>query len=490
VLGITPSDFVAALEELELAGLLTSNGSFLRVKHELIADVTVGIATLGAVSFLRTRIAELLEADAEALQSVELLSDALTHWEKVGEGSQVLRVGVRLGNRFHSLGMGSEAQDAFARAGAYATLPTDRRSVLEGQMRAACLCADGLKVGALFEQWSGLVNDSSDNALEFRLLAAEAQIVTTDEQPKYSTLLSLSRDQRLAGDDRARALAVCAMAADLFYDAATVQQVRDELTRLPVMGDSIYGLLAHLVCRVVSGTANEVLLDIEPILDACRRHSDARVRMVGPRWASSALRRIGEHARRVELANESLEQAVRYRLKHHEVSCWEHLCDSYMQMENWDQAAMALSKLEAACPPNSPSCDAFRITNTAMFAYCVGDRSTAKRVLPSLESDPPFTPSVWRHVWLTSRVAATLVVGPDKLSKEELAELTELQMRAMSVGPQEDTMTVLVDALCVTGAQKIASDLLRIYFRSRRSGSSPCAKLGELCKQHELIEPD
>lgn len=468
VLGISPSEFVAALEELELAGLVAAAGTRLRVKHELVADVTVAMGTPGVVSFLRARIAASLEEEAEETDSVELLSDSLTHWEKVGESSKVFAVGVRLGECFHKLGLGSEAYDAYCRAAVFAATVMDRKRATEGQMKAAFLSGNTSLSLTHFDDWSGLLQKAavqeSGVDLEFKLLAAEVAVVAVDRPSDYKALLTMASLNDLPVEARLRALAICAMTADHSFDTVTLRKVQEQLDFLHNVSEGdAYGHLARLVCLTVFGHADEIVSAADHFLHTCRRHDDLRFRLMGPRWAASAMRRVGNMERRIELIHESMGHALRYRLRPHQLFCWEHLCDTYALLGQIPEAEEALQHLEAACSQGGPLFLAYYASNRAYLAYITRDVKSAKALLPILLETTPLQAPTAVHAWLSSRVAVKLVCAPNTILPSEVEELLSLQRLGSGIAGHEDRLNILLEALVLQGSAETADALAKEY---------------------------
>jgi DNA-binding SARP family transcriptional activator len=468
VLGITPSEFVAALEELELAGLVAATGVRLRVKHELVADVTVALGTPGVVNFLRARIAGSLEEEAEETDSVELLSDSLTHWEGVGDAGKVFAVGMRLGDRFYELGLGSEAHNAYRRADVFAATTIDRKRATEGQMKASFLSGNTSLCLKHFDEWSQLLDQVAIREprldLEFKLLAAEVAVAEVRHPSDCRELLALAALNQLSTQGRLRALAISAMAADHSYDMAALSEIREQLDRLQTSNRTdVYGQLARMVCLTVFGHSTDVISAADRFVTRCRGHDDYRFRLMGPRWASSAMRKIGNMERRVELVLESMDLALRYRLRPHQIHCWEHLCDSYIKMRSVPEAETALAHLANAREGGDTLYAAFYAVNRANLCYLTRDRKAAQAILPELLPPPPSQTATSVHAWLAARVGAKIVCAPDTISTDEINQLLALQRLGSAIGGQEDRLDILLEALAIRGNAETAEVVVLEY---------------------------
>jgi hypothetical protein len=483
VLGISPGDYVSALEELEIDGLVAASGSQLRVKHEMVADVTIGLATPGVVAFLRRRIATLLEAEAETTDSVELLSDSLTQWEKLGDAAQVFAVGIRVGHRFQQLGLGSEAHAAYTRAGIAASTEPEQRLVLEGQMRAAFLSANTGRTLDHFEAWSQLTLHkqlSKPDALEYELLAAEAEVASAATKPRYDRLLALAAEELLDVKHRLRALAICAMISDQYYDRKPMRIIESILARLDsVPYDSIYGIHARLVCSLSRVHTDAIPQEAIRLLALSRIQDDLRMRIIGPRWVSSIMQRTGALQDRIALVNESMSLALRYKLQHHEAACLDHLCDTYLQLGLLDEAADTIVRLEALCLPDPLRYATLVLPNRAWLAYLSADRKAAASLLVSFGQPSPFELTIAKHEWLSCRTALRLTTG-SSIPNEDLDSLVDMHKLGRGFGGQDNRLGILCLALRACGRGDTAKELADAYLSFRRESTTLPSVIAEL----------
>jgi hypothetical protein len=479
ILELTPSEFVAALEELESAGLLAATGTTLRLKHEIIGDVTVGLAMPGVLGYLRARIAALLESEARDTDSFDLLADSLGLWEKIGDSQKTLNVGIRLGERLLTVGLGAEAHEAFARAGAAAVASEDRCRIVEGQIQAASLAADAELTLRHFQKWRELRGGrphATSTSRRIELLAAEASLVAAGTPAAYADFLRMaaSHDHTLPIPERLRLVALCAMVADQFYDDNAIRSLTNELLALTDhLDESIYGRVAELICSLASKPVAAIQRMAQSLEGKVAQHDDLRLRLVVPRWISTVYRRVGDFAPRIELIHRALREAVDYRLPNHAAAHWEHLTDTYVLLGRIDEARAALAHLEQIVTEGSMLHTAYAVPNRAMLAYHLQDMREASRVLSILEKPRPHPFPFSEHVWLTCRVAVQLMIRRDHLCDEDIRQLVNLHRRALPFGFQDDRFVVLHEALSTTGRQDEAADLEKTYLNQRRSLNEP-----------------
>lgn len=356
-------------------------------------------------------------------------------------------------------------------------------------MKAAFLTGNTSLSLRHFDDWSlHLSQEAIEEAgidLEFKLLAAEVAVVAVDRPSDYRGLHTMACLGKLPLEKRLRALAICAMSADHSFDLATLRLVDHQLKNLKdLSGNDAYGLLARLVCLTVFGDAHEIGAAVDHFLSTCRNHVDFRFRMMGPRWASSAMRRIGDMERRIELVNESMEHALRYRLRHQQLFCWEHLCDTYALLGRLSEAEEALAHLEAASAEGGPLWVAYYASNKAYLAYTTRDSKTAKGLLPVLMQPTPFKATTAVHSWLSSRVAAKLVCAPSLITSNEVEELLSYQREALYLAGYEDRLNIVVEALMVQGQFETAVALMKDYERitAQRLGLGAARQLRRLVR--------
>lgn len=473
VLGVTPSDFVGALEELEIAGLLGTSGSALKVKHDTIADVTVHLATPGVVRFLRGRIARLLADEAESSANVDLLSDSLTHWEAIGEEQEVVGIAMRLGNRLLATDIARDAATAYTLALRGAKDKETSLLAMDGIVRASWAAGDTLTTLQFIDRRSDL-------------LKADDRRVHNGELELISLEASVSRAKALSSEDRARLelisgepmetagrkLMISAIAADLDYRFDDLRRIAIKAKTLASeSGSNLPDLLTALLISEASiGGADRTLDLAERLASLARESAEPRSRLLGLRRSATAFGKLGLLKRTIELSEEAETRAAELRLPHHQAICLELVAYSHLDSGKYDHAAEVASRMAEFA--KSQKSTALYLHTNAILARLACERS-AKNEAESWElwldeNESSFTTRFAYHVFLTIRMTLRQLQGKE-VPKGDLDLLLQLHTEARATGRQDFKTGMLARLLVadgqITGAQQIVHDYISSYRR-------------------------
>jgi hypothetical protein len=196
------------------------------------------------------------------------------------------------------------------------------------------------------------------------------------------------------------------------------------------------------------------------------------------------MRRIGNMDRRIELIEESMQHAIRHRLRPHQLFCWEHLCNSYALLGRIPEAEEALSYLHAAYADGAPLFVGCYASNKAYLAYLMRDAKSAQALLPVLQQATPLRAPTSVHGWLSSRVAVKIVCAPSTITSSEIEELVSYHRSAAVIAGHEDRLNILVEALVLRGDAETAQTLAGEYAQhtARRLGLRAARSLRQLVR--------
>ena len=203
------------------------------------------------------------------------------------------------------------------------------------------------------------------------------------------------------------------------------------------------------------------------------------MRIIGPRWVSSIMQRVGALQDRIALVNESMSLALRYKLQHHEAACLDHLCDTYLQLGLLDDAADTLVRLEALCLPDPLRYATLVLPNRAWLAYLSADRKAAASLLVSFGQPSPFELTIAKHEWLSCRTALRLTTG-SSIPNEDLDSLVDMHKLGRGFGGQDHRLGILCLALRACGRADTAKELADAYLSFRRESTTLPSVIAEL----------
>ncbi len=311
VLELPPILFLAALNELELAGLITSRGTQTRLRHDIIAEVTHTYSMPGVLSFLRSRVARLLEADATGAEEAHLLLAAVEHWWSIGDIISGTSAALRAGNVLLRAGLPNEAAKTFG-------IVVDKRASTEsssqarlGQSRAFMAAGSFDDLARLDQQ--GVIGLTGPEGMELALNIAFGQNRVNRAIPDSGMLQQIILDASLPSDLR---IASAFLAVVVWDDSHFQSPLPCDVTTLEDL------------CRVVGSPASDVLAlvlaairkDVATVETACSSlmgrpavpNGMSRIRIL--RNCAGALTRVGRCDVAVSYYQLACEEAARLSL--------------------------------------------------------------------------------------------------------------------------------------------------------------------------------
>ena len=483
VLEVSINEFVASLEELEAAGLVVAIGACVRCKHDLVSAVSILQSTSGVQSFLRASIATFLEHEADETNSVELLGDAVTQWERARDFKHTHDAAVKLGQRLLGIGMGTEATNAFQKAESNAQSPRERVVSLEGQMIAYFLSARYAAVGRVaqsrIEALRALDPLRTAND-EYELLSSEAQLYVVEAVPEVQRLLLLARDSRAATSVRFRAAALVAICGDNVFDVELIGQAMEAVFDLsrdqrsghePVVLDTVF--------HATIGDKNRALILAERLAFLSRSSSDHAPRLQGLRRSATAYFRLGDLASARSIFLESLTLAERLRLPQQQVAALSYLSKIDSACGRIDAAHEFVRRMRAL---EQSEVDTLYVERRALacearLAWQCADAAAAPRILEECQLLPDAAIPRAQLEALVMCSGLRLLCSDSQLPSSDLARLLSFHGAAARFGEHDFALDVILAAMCRANMTAEASDLARAYLTdSRRESGGPMAQ--------------
>jgi hypothetical protein len=492
VLQLPSSALMEALEALEACGLVATSGTLLSIRHDLVADVALSLAPPSVVAYLRVRVASVLQANAESVENVELLADALTHWERASASQKAFEVASMLGARLMSLGLGLEACTAFERALLHARsaeeLAIARRSRVSA-LRAANSWETLSDLDLSESLLAGRPGDGDDEAL---IAQTEARLWFGGVMPASGLLESRFLDPSLSLDLRLQAAIVALIAHDNHFVAQDFLAVHGK--DLLILSSDPNGpedrcLLLELMVRVCAGQKDRAVEVADLMLSRVAKFTPGeRVRYV--RHVAHAMLRVGRTLEAEGLFAESRALARALRLPHHEAASVDFLFRVAAHRANAVAASTHSRVLRELAESISPghlylswACFA-----DASIAWLAEDSELAQTTLTRLEAFSDMKQlRTSRHAVYLAR-AALGKFTPELLDDETIAWCRTLGDHVLTRGCQDLTAILSAIALDSAGEPTNAVTQLHRYVRSLRVESGPIAPgLVSRLPQHLLV---
>ncbi|MEO7962845.1 MAG: hypothetical protein ABIT38_02945, partial [Gemmatimonadaceae bacterium] len=471
IMDLGADEFMAALDELEEAGLITAKGAQVRCKHELVAETAIQLAMEGVQSFARVRIAAFLEGEADETNSVELLGDCVTHWERAGEMKRAYLAAMKLGNRLVGLGMGTEAEAAFQSARANAETSDEIIGAIEGQVTASRLCANWPRVisgVASRASWVPKRLRPSTCDTDFELADAEARMFAFDGSATVPRLISLACDRAASRDARLRAATITAMYGDNNYSLQHIREAWNSIGDLQQnIGEDLDHLLLEMVFHTTVGRTDLAqAIATQYGSNACA-DADKRVAVHGVRRAGNALIRIGQPREAQHFLEESLLMCKKFKLPYQEFASLDLLVTSHLAIGNLDTCHSLLNRMaEIGGESRTLHMRAMLFVGESLVAWLEGGAPRRRRWIESEQIDSDTWMLSPRHGFLNAILArAVLLDGVSEVSAV-IEECERLHILGRDLGGQDLRTAILLDAMRVAG-RRSESDILEVDYLSK-----------------------
>lgn len=478
LLELPAAEFLAAIDELEAAGLVSTSGPELWCRHRLVGRVAIARSRESVLRFTHARAATLLESEAEGTDSVELLGDCVTHWEGAGEMKRAYEAAMKLGSRLVGMGMGEEARLAYQAARRCATTDSERLVAIEGAVQASRLCANWSEVVELCDERTVVrarLGTPDCLADEYVIQAAEASMILFVPN-SLGRLLDIAASEGAPPSVRLQAATIAAMVADNDYDVATIEHATSLATERSLDGppDPKNRCLLSLVYHTSIGDPRRAVDCAHDYAAHCRSSSDKREMIHGLRRSANALIRVGEYEGARTLLLDAIEFTVERKLAAQTFACSDLLASSYLHAGDFDMADRELIRQRDILSAGGSAVQWAMFNYTqSMLAWLLRDAERARAVLADV--------SPAQSNWLTASqfcsgigvIGATLLLSPRTLNGREVEHLRRLYLRGRSLGRQDINTSVLCAALVKLGRHSDAERLKAEYATLRREITPP-----------------
>ncbi|MBK8248451.1 MAG: ATP-binding protein [Gemmatimonadetes bacterium] len=311
VLGLTPMEFLSALEELERAGLVLSHSSAIRLRHRTIAEVIQRMASASALTFARIRTAEILEREAHANRDPDLLATASESWELAGSSDRAAEVANTLGELLLSLGLANESSQSHKRAALLASSEKVRRRAKLLLLRALYAANSW---ASLTEELALLTSSAGDKVdVELSLYQASADYFYRHIPPNPTVVVAALHADGLPDALRAHAglLAVAAWDESLGTWPLPVEYARVESVAATSASTEARSL--QLILAAIGGDGERVQGLTRRVVST-ERQTNPALRLRELRHAAYALIRVGSSDQAWEPLSTALSDAARLGL--------------------------------------------------------------------------------------------------------------------------------------------------------------------------------
>jgi DNA-binding SARP family transcriptional activator len=480
VLAYPQFQLLGCLQALDTQGLLSTMGSQVRVKHDLLAETAVARLSPAARRFLHRRIGITLEHEIDLAQSGTLW-DCARHLQDAGEKAKALVVLRRCACQSLELGSPTYAVEILDHAHAYCETDDDR--VQLGRELVLALRAAGL--------WARIV------ALDHELApygAASPAPTGPHDDVELAVLEALWETERRIPAILDRAL-VCLRASS----ASPGHRVRAGIWALILahnipdadVARDVYRTLGSITRGAQTPNVDRLTADLiyHTAFGDLRRGADAGARLVAAtrragdqsslsrvmRLASVPLLYLGRFAEVRDLLCEGLEMLERRRLRWGMFITTASVVRSYFEEGDLRSASLWYQRLIRLA--DSPD-DLARMGP----AHLLGAKIALiehRYEAPEVVDFPPLSrwdaiasaraQSIATGVWALSALRRGLIADPSEL----IMRLRSVFERAKCAGNQDFPAFALFEMIRATGDERLAATTLRRYVDQERRERSP-----------------
>jgi hypothetical protein len=382
VLELTPMDFLAALEELEIAGLVGARGTSLIMRHDVVAELTQSGTASSVLSFLLTRCAQ---AAALAYSDPDILAHAVRLFSLAGDRENEASTLLALGAQLIARGLTTDAEVALHSSLARTNRATTTAEALLLLRRAVAAASEWSRLAALPPCNTTLL--SNVESLDCALMDATAAYWSFGTLPDSRSLEQIITDAGLPTDLRARAAQLALTAWD---NGDCELPLSPPHARFVDYAKDFAGHghpIPDLILRTRAGDRDAVLAFSDRLPG--RREATPTQRLVHVRNAAHALIRIGEPIRARTALLDGLAEARRLALPSHEgvflalaARLTSHADDWHSQRE----LEHAIASTTQAPPEDFTS--RYRFLAAAAMLSSIGNEDQVLSILETLENTP------------------------------------------------------------------------------------------------------
>ena len=481
--GVSETELLAALRELETLDLLQFSGSVLIGPHALLHDALIGLIPTSVAALLHRRIATSLEDECVAAEYVFPVAWAAAQsWLAAGEPHAAARLVRKCARQAALIGETAVATELLSRV-VRATLPVGLHAELLDELIGYAEASASPPILASASRTrlklAKLLGDNEQELREFERRIIEADLVTGQgSAAALEPLLRFLVDESTAPLTRAHAATRLLVISDEELDASLAERVYSYLVTLP--RESLRVQTACVRAEVVFHTfcgdttvARNLSLDL---LNRFRQPASTQESIRARAFAAFALQRLRDE-RAADVFAETYEWMMSHGIFKEALYSASVRTTIALGLGDFDSAADWILKSKSALrgeiahelsPQSGLYCD------EAFLAMHRGQYDEAERLIlaPVKGYSVPDT-ARYRAVSLALWIRLRQLRGDEISHLEELNQLEELYGRGKSLGGQDLVVEALWSARILEGNSLGASELLSDYLRSRREKVKP-----------------
>jgi DNA-binding SARP family transcriptional activator len=389
MLDVPVGTLVQQLQELENAGLITTQGANILCRHQLLAREALRRVTPSTATTLHWSLANVLRTELETSLDLRSAHSCLRHLVDAHQKERGVRLAIEIARRLLDNGATEDARDLIRTATILGPTGREAAEVLALRLRAARAAADWHDLTLALAECPKLTSplDTIDEG-ELRLMAFEARTYlgeSTSRQVGPHVAL-LSSDKLIVPERKSVAINALIACCDSF-DVSTAEEIfrtnfRSEDSRLATFDDLIGNLLYHTSFGSLD-TAMEVASRLVRQCAQSNQYGHRETQLL--RWCSAPFHFAGDESESKNLLAESRELAQARGLAAEIQMSRIHESFFALDLEDRARASEAIARVVAALPAPSAFWESTLGLLQMRQAILEGDCGAAARGLAALE---------------------------------------------------------------------------------------------------------
>jgi hypothetical protein len=491
------SDVLAALTELNNAGMLSSADSGTLCRHDTIRDLVLDRTPTAARRLLHRRAAKVLGAEVRREGGVAELWECLHHWRAAGTPSRGVPLATALGERLVRMGLLQEGVALLQEAESRAEHPLDVLRALAGQARAARAQRTWPVLSSVVQRWRQ-VRMQTGLALPrhswFELMAHEAVFFNPQTLAALPAALLDCMQCEQATD--AHRLAASALVMIASHHSGDKEQAHSAYNTVRALRGSTRSarldrLLVGAIYHTVFGDPREATGHLNELADLALTIRQPVARALYLRRACFGMFVFGDWERAYELSESAFTTFDRLELWSQSIASVEQLAVNSCWRGNFDQAALWLQEMIRL---RTRAIDFYSSPVEFELRTVLAFESRRQDYLVGLSIDNGEIALLSRNARLRQRVLS-LRLAVDLMSDTEIDEsmldcLHQEHVRFSDLCFQDFSVSVLIAALCRSHQESRARRLLETYiFHSRRERTPLISSLSRSADVLSVVVP-
>ncbi|NUQ11644.1 MAG: AAA family ATPase [Gemmatimonadaceae bacterium] len=480
------SDVLAALSELQAAGMLTSAEAGTVCRHDTIREAVLERTPTAARALLHRRAAKTLGREALRDGGVALLWEVVHHWSCASARREGLRTSLLLGQRLLRLGLAREAMPVFTQVEGHSQEQPERARALAGQAHASRLLRDWPTVETAVSRWRAIYSQEGrlpPQHNELELVSFEAHYNGRHTHgslpPRIAECFS---SPRATVRHRLAAATIAMIQADNNGDEEAATRVYNATASLlpRTTTENIDALTSRAVFHAAFGDLSLVPGLLQDLAIEAMSLRNPALRAHHMRRASFGLMRYADEAQAKRLLETALDLFERLGLQTQAALCIEDLGTLALWQGELDQARSWIGRVRTIqSSSDDPLCGAVEFELRVLLAAESGDAT----LLPDFEFPAAIRDSYsgstrGRQSLLALDVLAATVAGERASLRDRVDDLLRLHELMGRKGYQDPVVAAVVSGLLALDRSEEAGRLVTRYLEcDRRELKAPRALL-------------